>query len=183
MEDLIRMNQLAGLITESQARKMMAVLNEAESSLQTYLTGIASNLKKKPEVLAKEIIDYLNSVIVRKDSIPTGKGTFYVVPSKKGAPFLMVMARTDKSKGFIANEEISKWLAKADPYLVNDAQDEIMKAYIQDTKLTTEKWGGFEKLPSTLHPNDLKAKSSSPAPQAESIEQVVNEALKVYRKK
>jgi hypothetical protein len=30
---------------------------------------------------------------------------------------------------------------------------------------------------------DLKAKSSSPAPQAESIEQVVNEALKVYRKR
>jgi type III secretory pathway lipoprotein EscJ len=28
MKDLIRMNQLAGLITESQARKMMAVLNE-----------------------------------------------------------------------------------------------------------------------------------------------------------
>ena len=30
---------------------------------------------------------------------------------------------------------------------------------------------------------DIKAKSSSPAPQAESIEQVVNEALRVYRKK
>jgi hypothetical protein len=183
MKDLIRMNQLAGLITESQAKKMMAVLNEAESSLQTYLTGIASNLKKKPEVLAKEIIDYLNSVLVVKDSKTTGEGTFYVLPSRKGAPFLMVMGRTDKSKGFIANEEISKWLAKADPYLTNEAQDEIMKAYIQDTKLTTGKWGGFEKLPSTLHPNDLKAKSSSPAPQAESIEQVVNEALRVYRKK
>jgi hypothetical protein len=29
MKDLIRMNQLAGTITEGQARKMMAVLNEA----------------------------------------------------------------------------------------------------------------------------------------------------------
>ena len=28
MKDLIRMNQLAGLITEGQARKMMAILNE-----------------------------------------------------------------------------------------------------------------------------------------------------------
>jgi hypothetical protein len=28
MKELIRMNQLAGTITESQARKMMAVLNE-----------------------------------------------------------------------------------------------------------------------------------------------------------
>jgi len=31
MKDIIRMNQLAGLITESQARKMMAVLNEAST--------------------------------------------------------------------------------------------------------------------------------------------------------
>jgi hypothetical protein len=30
MKDLIRMNQLAGLITENQAQKMLAVLNEAE---------------------------------------------------------------------------------------------------------------------------------------------------------
>ena len=169
-EEFRRMQLLAGVINESQ-------LNEGWDGFSA--TGWQARIKD----LAKEITDYLNSVIVRKDSIPTGKGTFYVVPSKIGAPFLMVMALTDKSKGFIANEEISKWLVKVDPYLVNDAQDEIMKAYIQDTKLTTGKWGGFEKLPSTLHPNDLKAKSSSPAPQAESIEQVVNEALKVYRKK
>ena len=32
MKDLIRMNQLAGLITENQAQKMMAVLNEGEYS-------------------------------------------------------------------------------------------------------------------------------------------------------
>ena len=30
MKDLIRMNQLAGTITEGQARKMIAILNEAE---------------------------------------------------------------------------------------------------------------------------------------------------------
>ena len=30
MKDIIRMNQLAGIITEGQAKKMMAVLNEAE---------------------------------------------------------------------------------------------------------------------------------------------------------
>lgn len=172
LNELKRMQQLAGLINESQ-------LNEAESALQTYLTGIANNLNKKPEALAKEITDYLNSVLVRKDSKTTGEGTFYVVPSKKGAPFLMVMGHTDKSKGFVANEEISKWLAKADPYLTNETQDEIMKAYIQDTKLTTEKWGGFVKLPSTLHPNDLKIQQ----PQQESIdiESAVNEALSKLR--
>ena len=30
MKDIIRMNQLAGIITEGQAKKMMAILNEAE---------------------------------------------------------------------------------------------------------------------------------------------------------
>ena len=30
MKDLIRMNQLAGIITEGQAKKIMAILNEAE---------------------------------------------------------------------------------------------------------------------------------------------------------
>ena len=33
MKDIIRMNQLAGIITESQAKKMMAVLNEAIRSI------------------------------------------------------------------------------------------------------------------------------------------------------
>lgn len=33
MKDIIRMNQLAGIITEGQARKMMQVLNENESGI------------------------------------------------------------------------------------------------------------------------------------------------------
>jgi hypothetical protein len=32
MKDIIRMNQLAGLITENQAQKMMGILNEGEYS-------------------------------------------------------------------------------------------------------------------------------------------------------
>jgi hypothetical protein len=32
MKDLIRMNQLAGTITEGQAKKMMEILNEKETS-------------------------------------------------------------------------------------------------------------------------------------------------------
>ena len=47
MKDIIRMNQLAGLITEGQARKMMEVLNEADSDveklkdyLETYSFGM-----------------------------------------------------------------------------------------------------------------------------------------------
>jgi hypothetical protein len=51
MKDLIRMNQLAGLITESQARKMMAVLNEdnlevkkAAKDLYTFLKSSGVNV-------------------------------------------------------------------------------------------------------------------------------------------
>jgi hypothetical protein len=33
MKDIIRMNQLAGIITEGQAKKMMAILNENVSSI------------------------------------------------------------------------------------------------------------------------------------------------------
>jgi hypothetical protein len=40
MKDIIRMNQLAGLITESQANKMMQILNEAGSSKPITLTPL-----------------------------------------------------------------------------------------------------------------------------------------------
>ena len=46
MKDLIRMNQLAGLITESQARKMMAVLNEDNLEVKSIAKQIYSFLKQ-----------------------------------------------------------------------------------------------------------------------------------------
>jgi hypothetical protein len=51
MKDLIRMNQLAGVITESQARKMMEVLDENEDNvlspkMQKQFNMIVSALKK-----------------------------------------------------------------------------------------------------------------------------------------
>ena len=57
MNELRRMQRLAGLITESQ-------LNEEETSLQTYLTSKEKNLKSRPTELAKKITDYLDSVFV-----------------------------------------------------------------------------------------------------------------------
>ena len=42
MKDIIRMQQLAGIITEGQAKKMMAVLNEEDS----YESEVLSILKK-----------------------------------------------------------------------------------------------------------------------------------------
>ena len=46
MKELIRMNQLAGLITEDQARKMMAVLNENQVNNQSRLNEMATMIKK-----------------------------------------------------------------------------------------------------------------------------------------
>jgi len=46
MKDIIRMNQLAGLITEGQAKKMMKVLNENNTNL----------LEKYVNILSKQVI-------------------------------------------------------------------------------------------------------------------------------
>jgi hypothetical protein len=60
MKDLIRMNQLAGLITENQAQKMMAVLNENYTVGQT-IKGVegedAKVLEKSTYDENKEAID------------------------------------------------------------------------------------------------------------------------------
>ena len=45
MKDIIRMNQLAGLITEGQARKMMEILNEAEDTLEQDLLDFWDTLQ------------------------------------------------------------------------------------------------------------------------------------------
>jgi len=58
MKDIIRMNQLAGLITEDQARKMMKILNEETSKVlnENEDTNIVSFLKSnKQEFLSKLI--------------------------------------------------------------------------------------------------------------------------------
>ena len=48
MKDIIRMNQLAGIITESQARKMMEVLDENEESITSFksISDMSNYLKK-----------------------------------------------------------------------------------------------------------------------------------------
>jgi len=74
MKDIIRMNQLAGLITEGQAKKMMKVLNEnEEDTLVKENTPVSKD--KKIEVIkewiwytcnegqAKEDIDQYNKMV------------------------------------------------------------------------------------------------------------------------
>ena len=57
MKDIIRMNQLAGIITEGQAKKMMEVLNE-DSPLETKLikkgTKFKNNYNGKILTVAKD---------------------------------------------------------------------------------------------------------------------------------
>ena len=47
MKDLIRMNQLAGTITEGQARKMIAILNEATIAFPTWYDSFVQKLAVK----------------------------------------------------------------------------------------------------------------------------------------
>ena len=74
MKDLIRMNQLAGTITEGQARKMMAVLNEAEDFKVRDLVFIKSNgqFETKPREVHQIYGDqYVVSGHIKRDD---GKG-------------------------------------------------------------------------------------------------------------
>ena len=60
MKEIIRMNQLAGIITEGQAKKMMEILNE--EIYENEGTDIVSFLKSnKQELLSKltKKLDYL----------------------------------------------------------------------------------------------------------------------------
>ena len=148
-EEFKRMQVLAGLITESQ-------LNEIESNLVSYLTSLEKNISKKPQALATEITNYLNTILIQKSikNLPN-QGLAYLGKGKV-EPFLKIWAYIDKNRGFVANEEILKFLVKADDFLSNEKAEEVVKAYLKDQQLTgaNEKFGGFEKMTDTLHPND-----------------------------
>jgi hypothetical protein len=67
MKDIIRMNQLAGLITENQARKMMAViLNEESYSPTTPKQGILYTPKHKYGSWAKSTNGVEGSYAIEK---------------------------------------------------------------------------------------------------------------------
>ena len=55
MKDLIRMNQLAGIITEGQAKKMMAILNEDEDGGEN--DKITPSFKSSPKSLPWNTIE------------------------------------------------------------------------------------------------------------------------------
>ena len=74
MKDIIRMNQLAGVITESQAKKMMQILNEEES-----VNEMATLIKKKSSPESNKPLQ-VGDIITWKQAYSTGDnyyGTSY----------------------------------------------------------------------------------------------------------
>ena len=82
MKDIIRMNQLAGIITEGQAKKMLEVLNEEENNTLTQEDfnilkdkGFNAELNTQHDFiwierqsgLKKADWRYLNNLLVKKD--------------------------------------------------------------------------------------------------------------------
>ena len=85
MKDIIRMNQLAGIITEGQARKMMTILNEDENmDLMSFIKNNKSEIiKQLNQQEAKnrkaKTIDFevsyedKNKVYAERDYLPIGE--------------------------------------------------------------------------------------------------------------
>jgi hypothetical protein len=69
MKDLIRMNQLAGLITESQARKMMAVLNEY---VEMDLNDLGPEFEKTIKEIFGETVKVIDIKATYRPSTDTG---------------------------------------------------------------------------------------------------------------
>jgi hypothetical protein len=85
MKDLIRMNQLAGIITEGQAKKMIQILNEENkenedevpltSKVKSFINKAISDSKKdgefenlkKADWFENELIDELIGLFLEKD--------------------------------------------------------------------------------------------------------------------
>jgi hypothetical protein len=59
MKDIIRMNQLAGIITEGQAKKMMEVLDKTftPEDIQSLASNLDSEFRFSPETLKGRFID------------------------------------------------------------------------------------------------------------------------------
>ena len=69
MKDIIRMNQLAGLITESQAKKMIAVLNE---TVELKLTDLGPEFEKTVKEIFGETVAIKDIDVAYRPSTDTG---------------------------------------------------------------------------------------------------------------
>jgi hypothetical protein len=111
MKDLIRMNQLAGLITESQARKMMAVLNEY---VEMDLNDLGPEFEKTIKEIFGETVKVIDIKATYRPSTDTGsKPSLYMsitIPqTKESNKALLLSIEFDKEgNGFIKYDNYSK---------------------------------------------------------------------------
>ena len=146
-------------------------INESSSNLLTYLQNLASkkihgqkeSLSKNPDVLANEIKNLFDSYFIPTQAKTLKDGTYWYIKTTP-EPFLLVTGHASV-KGFIANIIIINELVKIDGYLkYQEIYDEVMKAYLADTRLTTFPFAKFDKLPKQLNPSELGI-SQQPAAQ------------------
>jgi len=84
MKDLIRMNQLAGIITEGQARKMMEVLNEGTGTYTSKEILFPSSKKApKPEEFKVDMMVTSNRYYVSQEELNQGMGRITAVSPNK----------------------------------------------------------------------------------------------------
>ena len=93
MKDLIRMNQLAGIITEGQAKKMMEILDEKETTNELF--GLGSKIQVTDKTDKNKLVkvgtgdlviynpQYDNSGYASKD-----EGTYVITQVKKDGVIL-----------------------------------------------------------------------------------------------
>lgn len=100
MKDIIRMNQLAGIITEGQARKMMEILNEETS----YKTEILDLVKQK-DLKQGDKVKWMFSFPGWKDTTPveyTGTFSKWGLIEKNGYTKPLIPKYLDSAVGLVA---------------------------------------------------------------------------------
>lgn len=86
MKDIIRMNQLAGIITEGQAKKMMAILNENKSQEEKTIENSLQNEGFFDSLMGKKYkkTNTLKYNGYEMDVFSNGSETLYGHPRKEG---------------------------------------------------------------------------------------------------
>lgn len=157
----ITLKELRSIVKQIIKEEIM--LNESTSNLLAVLEkikkeeipGQKETLNTRPEVLANKIKSLLDTYFSKAKSLPKG-GTYWYIKNQE--PFLTITGYDDgRDRGLIVNIDIVKELKKIDDYLkYQEVYDQVMRAYIVDSKLTaSKKFWMFDKLPNKMHQSEL----------------------------
>jgi endo-alpha-1,4-polygalactosaminidase (GH114 family) len=117
MKDLIRMNQLAGTITEGQARKMMAVLNEKEQVDELFGLGSKIQVTDKNDKSKLVKVGTGDLVVYNPEYDNSGyagdnEGVYTIEKVKEGGVILKKAARDYQTNQGASSRDISGALVK-----------------------------------------------------------------------